>query len=59
MQSGINVSAVLAWDGRCHGGTGRHLRRSLRDGKNTDSFSNATSLNVDYLENFLTLSIQV
>lgn len=47
MQRGINVSAVLAWDGRCHGGTGRHLRRPLRDEKNTDSLSNATSLNVD------------
>lgn len=33
MQPGINVSIVLAWDGRCHGGTGRHLRRPLRDDK--------------------------
>lgn len=31
MQRGISVSAVLAWDGWCHGGTGRHLGRPLRD----------------------------
>lgn len=31
----VSAPARLAWDGRCHGGAGRHERRPLGGGRKT------------------------